>query len=177
MVHVDPPIPQTLSTTSTWISRYQPTCLGNIDINQTLQNHSEYIITQPHQPISQTPKHSTMRVSLALTLLPTLALSTTLPRQILPTGQTIKQDVLNIHSAVLALDATIQSFQGTPLPTSLIEGTPVLLGVANIHLVNRAGYLHALAAAPFSVEDSAQVIDTVVNTGIAPLPHLQGLQR
>lgn len=107
-----------------------------------------------------------MRFStLVLSVLP-LAFSTPLePRQLLPTGQSVKQDVINIHNAVLALDATIQSFQGSPLPTSLVEGTPVLLGVAEIHRVNRAGFRHAVAALPFNVEDSKRVIDTVVETG------------
>jgi hypothetical protein len=111
--------------------------------------------------------------SLLISLLPALTLCTTLPpRQLLPTGQTVKQDVINIHNAVLALDETVKSFNGAPLPTSLIEGTPVLLGVANIHIVNRAGFRHALAATPFSVEDSDDVIDTVVNTGMSCSPCL-----
>jgi hypothetical protein len=104
--------------------------------------------------------------TLLISLLPTLALSTARPpRAILPTGQTVKQDVINIHNAVLALDETVKNFNGAPLPTSLIEGTPVLLGVADIHTVNRAGFRHALAATPFSVEDSVDVIDAVVDTG------------
>jgi hypothetical protein len=108
--------------------------------------------------------------SLLFSLLPTLALSTALPpRQLLPTGQTVKQDVINIHNAVLALDATVKSFNGSPLPTSLIDGTPVLLGVADIHIVNRAGFRHALAALPFTVEDSVDVIDTVVDTGMSAI--------
>jgi hypothetical protein len=108
-----------------------------------------------------------MRISNLFTLLPALAFASVLPRQLtLPNGQTVKQDVINIHNAVLALDATIQSYQGVPLPTSLVEGTPVLLGVAEIHKVNRAGFRHALAALPFSVEDSREVIDTVVDTGM-----------
>jgi hypothetical protein len=101
-----------------------------------------------------------------LLLLPTLALSSVLPaRHLLPTGQIVKQDVINIHNAVLSLDATVQSFQGSPFPTSLVDGTPVLLGVADIHFVNRAGFRHALAASPFTVEDTKDVIDTVVSTG------------
>jgi hypothetical protein len=101
-----------------------------------------------------------------LALLPSPSLSLALPRRaLLPTGQTVKQDVLNIHNAVLSLDSTVQSFQGSPLPTSLIEGTPVLLGVAKIHTVNRIGYAHALAALPFSVKESEDVVDTVVSTG------------
>lgn len=87
------------------------------------------------------------------------------PRGILPTGQTVRQDVINIDNAVLALDATVQAYDGSPFPTSLVDGTPVLLGVAEIHRVNRAGFRHALAALPFSVQDSVQVIDTVVSTG------------
>jgi hypothetical protein len=106
----------------------------------------------------------------ALLLLPTLALSSVLPaRQLLPTGQTVKQDVVNIHNAVLSLDATVQSFQGSPFPSSLVDGTPVLLGVADIHFVNRAGFRHALAATPFTVQDTRDVIDTVVSTGALDL--------
>jgi hypothetical protein len=108
--------------------------------------------------------------TILLTLLPTLTLSTPLsPRQLLPTGQTVKQDVINIHNAVLSLDATIQAFQGSPFPVSLVDGTPVLLGVADIHTVNRAGFRHALIAAPFTLEDSRDVVDTVVETGEYPI--------
>jgi hypothetical protein len=113
--------------------------------------------------------------SILLSLLPTLTLCTALPpRQLLPTGQTVKQDVINIHNAVLALDETVESFNGAPLPTSLIEGTPVLLGVAKIHIVNRAGFRHALAATPFGVEDSVDVIDAVVETGMYLFWSLRG---
>lgn len=102
-----------------------------------------------------------------LALLPT-ALSLAVPQSILPTGQTVKQDIINIHNAVLALDATVQAYDGSPFPTSLVDGTPVLLGVAKIHEVNRAGFRHALAALPFSVEDSNDVISTVTDTGTSP---------
>lgn len=110
-----------------------------------------------------------MRSLFALSVLP-LALTSAIPQTFLPTGQTVKQDVINIHNAVLALDAT--PYNGGSFPTSLIEGIPVLLGVANIHRVNRAGYRHALFAAPFSVEDTKQIIDTVVSTGTFPLSNL-----
>ncbi|KAF2818922.1 hypothetical protein CC86DRAFT_308223 [Ophiobolus disseminans] len=109
--------------------------------------------------------------TLLISLLP---LASSLPlesRQFLPTGQTVKQDVINIHNAVLALDATVQAFQGSPLPTSLVDGTPVLLGVAEIHRVNRAGLRHAVAALPFSVEDSRQVVDAVVSTVNVSIPN------
>lgn len=102
-----------------------------------------------------------------LALLPT-ALSLAVPQSILPTGQTVKQDIINIHNAVLALDATVQAYDGSPFPTSLVDGTPVLLGVAKIHEVNRAGFRHALAALPFSMEDSNDVISTVTDTGTSP---------
>jgi hypothetical protein len=116
-----------------------------------------------------------MRFSTFSSILSILAVSSAFPlssqpRQLLPTGQTIKQDVINIHNAVLALDTTIQGFSGSPLPTSLIEGTPVLLGVAEIHRVNRAGFIHALAALPFTVQDSVEIIDTVVSTGRCSFP-------
>lgn len=111
-----------------------------------------------------------MRLSILPYLLPLLNPSHATPldlapRQLLPTGQTVKQDVINIHNAVLALDATVRSFNGSPLPTSLIQGTPILLGVAEIHRVNRAGFAHAVAAGMFSLEDSAGIIDAVVTTG------------
>lgn len=67
-----------------------------------------------------------------LTLVPT-ALSLALPKTLLPTGQTVVQDIINIHNAVLELDATVQAYDGSPFPTSLINGTPVLLGVTKIH--------------------------------------------
>lgn len=103
-------------------------------------------------------------------LLPLLALfssasSLAVPQAILPTGQTVKQDIINIHNAVLELDATVRAYDGLPFPTSLVDGTPVLLGVAKIHKVNRAGFRHAVAALPFSVPDSNDVITTVTDTG------------
>jgi hypothetical protein len=103
-------------------------------------------------------------------LLPLLALlpltsSLALPETLLPTGQTVVQDIINIHNAVLELDATVQAYNGSPFPTSLVDGTPVLLGVAKIHEVNRAGFRHALAALPFTVPDSNDVISTVTSTG------------
>jgi hypothetical protein len=99
-----------------------------------------------------------------LALLP-LASSLALPQALLPTGQTVVQDIINIHEAVLELDDTVQAYNGSPFPTSLVDGTPVLLGVAKIHEVNRAGFRHALAALPFTISDSEDVIDTVTNTG------------
>lgn len=105
-----------------------------------------------------------MKFALSLISLPIL-LTSALPQASLPNGQTVKQDVINIHNAVLELDATVQAYQGAAFPTSLVEGTPVLLGVAKIHEVNRAGFRHALVSAPFSKEDSIQIIDTVVDTG------------
>ncbi|OSS47312.1 hypothetical protein B5807_10004 [Epicoccum nigrum] len=98
-----------------------------------------------------------------LALLP-LASSLALPQALLPTGQTVVQDIINIHEAVLELDDTVQAYNGSPFPTSLVDGTPVLLGVAKIHEVNRAGFRHALAALPFTISDSEDVIDTVTNT-------------
>lgn len=71
---------------------------------------------------------------------------------------------------MLALDATVQAYQGAPFPTSLIDGTPVLLGVAEIHRVNRAGFRHALAALPFSMEETREVIEAVVDTGSFAFP-------
>lgn len=119
--------------------------------------------------------HFSITSSLLL-LLPNLALSSPAPispRQLLPTGQTVRQDVVNIHNAVLALNTAVESFNGGPFLTALVEGTPVLLGVAEIHRVNRAGFRHALAALPFTVEDSVAVVDAVVGTGTSctPFPH------
>ncbi|KAF2995361.1 hypothetical protein E8E13_003104 [Curvularia kusanoi] len=99
-----------------------------------------------------------------------LASAVAIPQSILPTGQTVKQDIINIHNAVLALDAIVQAYDGGAFPTSLVDGTPILLGVAKIHEVNRAGYVHALAALPFSVEDTAEVIDTVTDTVNVSIP-------
>jgi hypothetical protein len=101
---------------------------------------------------------------LALTPL-TLALPGPLTPRQLPTAQTIVQDIINIHNAVLSLDTTVQSYAGAPFPTSLVAGTPVLEGVAKIHEVNRAGFAHAIAAVPFGVQGSRDVISTVTETG------------
>lgn len=102
---------------------------------------------------------------LSLISLVPLVSSVAIPQSVLPTGQTVRQDVINIHNAVLELDATVQAYDGSPFPTSLVDGTPVLLGVAKIHTVNRAGFRHALAALPFTVQDSDDVISTVTATG------------
>ena len=67
-----------------------------------------------------------------LALLP-LTSSLAVPRGLLPNGQTVVQDIINIHNAVLELDAKVQAYDGSPFPTSLVDGTPVLLGVAKIH--------------------------------------------
>ncbi|KAF2621180.1 hypothetical protein BU25DRAFT_354973 [Macroventuria anomochaeta] len=108
-------------------------------------------------------------IFLLFALLP-LASSIAIPQSILPTGQTVKQDIINIHNAVFELDATVQAYDGSPFPTSLVDGTPVLLGVAKIHEVNRAGFRHALATLPFTVPDSNDVISTVTNTVNKSIP-------
>ncbi|KAF3042655.1 hypothetical protein E8E12_005359 [Didymella heteroderae] len=114
-----------------------------------------------------------MRFPIILALLPT-ALTLAVPQSVLPTGQTVKQDILNIHTAVLELDATVKVYDGSPFPTSLVDGTPVLLGVAKIHEVNRAGFRHAVAALPFSVADSNDVITTVTDTVNISIPTATG---
>jgi len=101
-------------------------------------------------------------------LLPTLARSNPTPlspRQSLPTAQDVIQDILNINAAVLALDYTIQSFQGGPLLSELVDSLPVISDGLAIHSANRAGLIHAVAALPFSVQDSITIINTVVSTG------------
>lgn len=108
-----------------------------------------------------------MRLLTLFSVLPT-ALTLAVPQSILPTGQTVKQDIINIHNAVLELDATVRAYDGSPFPTSLVDGTPVLFGVAKIHEVNRAGFRHAIAALPFSVADSNDVVTTVTDTGTSP---------
>jgi hypothetical protein len=154
-----------MTTSLGWTERQerQATCSKltvYIDDQENGEHHTPH---KHHQFESLTMYLST----LFLTVLATLTHSATIPkRQLeLPNGQTVKQDILNIHNAVLALDTTIQAYQGVPLPTSLVEGTPVLLGVAEIHKVNRAGFRHALASMQFSVEDSREVIESVVDTG------------
>ncbi|KAH9871190.1 hypothetical protein J1614_006766 [Plenodomus biglobosus] len=111
-------------------------------------------------------------------LLPSLARAVPVfssPPQLLPTGYDVKQDVINIHNAVLALDKTVQGFNGGHFLTALVEGAPVLAGVADIHRVNRAGFGHALAALPFSVQESNDVVNTVVATGSRPAIELYGV--
>ncbi|KAF9697538.1 hypothetical protein EKO04_004523 [Ascochyta lentis] len=110
-----------------------------------------------------------MRVLAFAGLLPTV-LALALPQAVLPTGQTVVQDINNIHNAVLELDATVQRYDGSAFPTSLVDGTPVLLGVAKIHTVNRAGFRHALASQPFSIPDSNAVISTVTATVNKSIP-------
>lgn len=106
-----------------------------------------------------------MHILLPLLLSALLPSTTTALALDLPTGSTVAQDVLNIDAAVRALDATVQAYNGAPLPVSLVEGTPVLVGVAGVHRVNRVGFAHALAARPFSVGESVGVVDAVVESG------------
>jgi hypothetical protein len=106
-----------------------------------------------------------MHFSLSLLLLPAIAFCSPVP-QVLPTAQDVTQSVINIHNAVLELDATVQAFQGGSFETAIVEGKEVLAGVAKIHTVNRQGFRRAtLALPPFSVEDTVKFIDTVVATG------------
>lgn len=126
--------------------------------------------------------HTKLPNNMHFSLLPLVSLfslvsSVAIPQSILPTGQTVKQDIINIHNAVLELDATVQAYDGSPFPTSLVDGTPVLLGVAKIHTVNRAGFRHALAALPFTVADSNDVITTVTDTGECLLVTLEDVSR
>ncbi|KAF2128238.1 hypothetical protein P153DRAFT_368100, partial [Dothidotthia symphoricarpi CBS 119687] len=106
-------------------------------------------------------------IPFSLLLLPVLTVSSpvALAPTVLPTGQDVKQDVYNIDAAVKALDASVRAFNGGTPQTAIVEGTPVLLSVAEIHRVNRVGFGHALLALPFSVQDSVDVINAVVSTG------------
>jgi hypothetical protein len=103
-------------------------------------------------------------------LLPALALSTSILD--LPAAQDVKQSVINIHNAVLELDATVQAFTGGSFETAYVEGKEVLAGLERIHIVNREGLRRALAALPFNVEDTVDVINTVVFTGMYRRPRL-----
>jgi hypothetical protein len=94
------------------------------------------------------------------------ALTYSTPILDLPTAQDVKQSVINIHNAVSELDATVQAFASGSFETTLVEGNEVLAGVGKIHIANREGFQRALAALPFNVEDTVDVIDTVVSTGV-----------
>jgi hypothetical protein len=93
------------------------------------------------------------------------ALTYSTPILDLPTAKDVKQSVINIHNAVLELDATVQAFAGGSFETTLVEGKEVLDGVGKIHIVNRQGFQSALASLPFNVRDTVDVIDTVLSTG------------
>ncbi|KAF2756116.1 hypothetical protein EJ05DRAFT_478146 [Pseudovirgaria hyperparasitica] len=92
------------------------------------------------------------------------------PRAGLPNGQTTVQDVINIHNAVLELDAIVQDYTGSPFPTSLVNGVPVLEGVFKIHNVNRVGFVNALAALPYSKAEDAAIVQTVEDTVNVSIP-------
>lgn len=104
-----------------------------------------------------------------LLLLPTLALcaplATLLPGELIPTARDVYGDIYNIDTAVRELDKTVQSFQGGPLLPTLAEGVPMLAGGVEIHRVNRIGFWHAVASLPFSVQESTEIIDAVLNSG------------
>ena len=83
---------------------------------------------------------------------PFSAAAALIPRTI--TADTIIQDVTNIDNGVAANKKATQAFEGGNLLTTLVEGTPVLATVAQIHVVNRKGYADAKLAPSDQCVDS-----------------------
>lgn len=68
-------------------------------------------------------------------------------------------DVRGIDSAVKLLNASVTSYQG-----GLLAASPLLAGVANIHLVNRKAYLDAQVVCVTSAALSTKIVKIVEDT-------------
>jgi len=95
------------------------------------------------------------------TLLLATASAITLPKH---DANTLVQDVANINKGVLDTTAAVNAFNGGDISTSVVEGTPVLAGVAETHDANRKGFVDALASNFLSESDSERVIHYVEDT-------------
>lgn len=85
-------------------------------------------------------------------------------------ADTLVQDVTNIHHGVLANQAFTAVYTGGDLVTSLVEGTPVLATVADIHIVNRKGYVDANVSPKLDEGDTQRLFDHVRDTVGVSIP-------
>lgn len=86
------------------------------------------------------------------------------------TADTLNQDVLNIHNAVLANQAATSNYNSGDPVTGLVEGTPVLATVGAIHVVNRKGFADANLSGPVNQADTNRIVTTVENTVGVSIP-------
>lgn len=86
------------------------------------------------------------------------------------TANTIIQDVTNIHNGVLANKKATEAFEGGNLVTTLVQGTPVLGTVGEIHVVNRKGFADAKLAPNFDEPDTRRIFDHVIDTVGVSIP-------
>lgn len=107
---------------------------------------------------------------LPLLLLATLTTSTPLLPRALITASTLIQDVTNIHNGVLANKAATESYTGGNLLTTLVQGTPVLTTVGEIHFANRKGFADAKLAPQFGEGDTRAIFEHVVDTVGVSIP-------
>lgn len=83
----------------------------------------------------------------------TVHLSTRSPR-----SELILADLKNLDSSVLVLKAAISDYIG-----GVLDATPILLGITDVHLANRKTYYDSFIIGNQSVEDSKTIIDYVSN--------------
>jgi len=82
----------------------------------------------------------------------------------------IIQDVKNIDAGVKVLTAHTTAYQGGSVPSTLYQGTPILVDALAIHLANRKGYVDALAAPKISAPDSTRILAAVGTTVVIDIP-------
>lgn len=77
---------------------------------------------------------------------------------------TLIQDITNINDGVLGLTSAVDAFPGANLLTLAANGILVLADVADIHVVNRKGYVDALGAPDLDATQSKEIVDHTVAT-------------
>lgn len=86
------------------------------------------------------------------------------------TAQDVINDIYAIQAGVQTLTTDTTNFNSGSFLTGLVEGTPILLDVVNIHLANRKGYLDATTATKFSNSDSVSIVNVVTDTVVVSIP-------
>jgi hypothetical protein len=97
-----------------------------------------------------------------------LALSSPLDITPLDKGELVRESIVNIHNEVVKLNQMVSNFNindGKPA-TVLVQGIPILAGVAAVHFANREGFRRASESITFSKENTLNIIDTSKETGM-----------
>lgn len=142
---------------------YNRTCSQCLILDQKVYNQ-----------ILQYQRHFTMHffnfstISSSLLLVTHMASAIPLDRR--ATANDVSQDVRNIDAGVRALTAHTAAYKGGSVPSTLVQGTPILVDAATIHIANRKGFVDALAAPKFSTPDSQKILATVGTTVTISIP-------